>query len=129
MCSMHRIGYAYWRNGDKKEAEYYFNEQIRFCEESIKLKRFAAEIALTAYYDLAGVYAFMGKKEKAYENLRVIARVPVFPLWLLTLIENDYLFDGIRNEAEFKQIVNEIEAKYQAEHERVRKWIEEQGML
>jgi hypothetical protein len=26
-----RIGYAYWQNGYKEEAEYYFNEQIKYC--------------------------------------------------------------------------------------------------
>ena len=45
------------------------------------------------------------------------------------LIKHEPLFDSIRNEAEFQQIVRDVEAKYQAEHERVRKWLEEQGML
>jgi hypothetical protein len=39
------------------------------------------------------------------------------------------MFDGIRNEPEFQQIVVEIEAKYKAEHERVRQWLEENEML
>ena len=38
-------------------------------------------------------------------------------------------FNNIRNEPEFQQIAKDIEAKYQAEHERVRKWLETQGML
>jgi hypothetical protein len=44
-------------------------------------------------------------------------------------IKTDPIFNNIRNEPEFQQIVKDIEAKYQAEHERVRKWMEEQGML
>jgi hypothetical protein len=86
-------------------------------------------VNFTANYDLAGVYAFMGNRDKAYENLRVWARTPVFPLWWVGLIKEDPLFDSIRNEPEFQQIVRDVEAKYQAEHERVRKWLEEQGML
>jgi molybdopterin converting factor small subunit len=39
------------------------------------------------------------------------------------------LFDNIRDETEFQQIVKDVEAKYQAEHEKVRKWLEENGML
>jgi hypothetical protein len=35
----------------------------------------------------------------------------------------------IRNEPEFQQIANDVEAKYQAEHEKVRKWLEETGQL
>jgi molybdopterin converting factor small subunit len=30
------------------------------------------------------------------------------------------------NQPEFQQIVRDVETKYQAEHERVRKWLEEQ---
>jgi hypothetical protein len=37
------------------------------------------------------------------------------------------MFDRIRNESDFQKIVKGMEAKYQAENERVRKWLEEQG--
>ncbi len=124
----HRIGYVFWQNGFKKEAEYYFNEQKRICEESIKMGRWYS-INFTASYDLAGVYAFMGDRDKAYENLRVLARIPVYPIWWVELIKEDPLFDSIKDEPEFQQIVRDVESKYQAEHERVRKWLEEQGML
>jgi len=50
-------------------------------------------------------------------------------LWAVTLIKIDPLFDSIRDEPQFQQIVIEVEAKYQAEHERVRKWLEEQGKI
>jgi molybdopterin converting factor small subunit len=39
------------------------------------------------------------------------------------------VFDNIKDEPEFQQIVRDVEAKYQAEHERVRKWLEENDML
>ena len=71
----------------------------------------------------------MGEKEKAYENLRTCTSIPVFPLWWLNLIKNDPLFDSIRNEPEFQQMITDLEAKYQAEHEMVRKFLEDQGML
>ena len=129
LAYLHRYGYVYWQNGLKKEAEYFFNEQKKYCEESIKLKRYTATVLLTAYYDLAGVHAFLGEKEKAYENLRILGEIPIFPRWWLTLIKNDPLFDGMRNETGFQIIVNDLEAKYQAEHERVGKWIEEQEIL
>ena len=45
------------------------------------------------------------------------------------LIKNDPLFNSIRNEPEFQKIVGELESKDQAEHGRVRKWLEEQGKL
>jgi hypothetical protein len=36
---------------------------------------------------------------------------------------------NITNKPEFQHIARDIETKYQAEHERVRKWLEEQEML
>ncbi|MGC1390762.1 MAG: hypothetical protein WA816_06970 [Bacteroidales bacterium] len=48
---------------------------------------------------------------------------------MVTLIKTDPFFNNIRNDPAFQQIARDIEAKYQAEHERVRKWLEEQGML
>jgi len=48
---------------------------------------------------------------------------------MVTLIKYDPLFDNIRNETDFQQIVRDVEAKYQAEHERISKWLEEQGTL
>jgi hypothetical protein len=47
----------------------------------------------------------------------------------LKIIKTDPLFGSIRNEPEFQQIAMDVEAKYQVELERVRKWLEEQGML
>jgi hypothetical protein len=49
--------------------------------------------------------------------------------WAHVQINDDPLFDSIRDEPEFQQIVHEVEAKYHAEHERVRKWLEENDML
>jgi len=125
---MHRIGYAYWRNGFKDSADYYFNKQVEYCNVAIRLGRPYGQNF--AYYDLAGVYAFMGNKIKAYENLKSFNQCPFGQvLWIVKYIKIDPLFNSIRDEPEFQQIVREIDAKYQAEHERVRKWLEEQGML
>jgi TolB-like protein/Tfp pilus assembly protein PilF len=125
----HRIGYTYWQNGLRKEAAVFFKKQREICEESIKMKRAYATVWLSAYYDLAGILAFTGEKEKAYENLRIFNKRPVFSKWFLTLITDDPLFDKIRNETEFQQIVKDLGGKYQAEHDRVAKWLEEQGIL
>ena len=125
---MHRIGYAYWVNGYKKEAEYYFDEQLAYSKNDIELKRPWGQ-RLYPYYDIAAIYAFRGDKEKAYENLKLFNQRLGMPLWAVSFMKTDPLFNSIRNEPEFQQIVRYVEAKYQAEHERVRKWLEEQATL
>jgi hypothetical protein len=51
-----------------------------------------------------------------------------YPKWWLVYVKYDPLFDIIRNEERFQKILRNMEAKYQAEHERVRKWLREQEM-
>jgi TolB-like protein len=120
----HRIGYAYWKVGKYKEAEYYFNEQIRYGTESIKLGRLIAS-RKAAQYDLACVYAFLGDKVKAYQYLDEVNEMNYFPNWWVVFAKHDPLLESIRNEERFQKILQDMESKYQAEHERVRKWLEE----
>ena len=123
---MHRIGYVYWKNGYKEEAARFFTEQIKYCNKMIKLKRSWGQ-GLYAYFALAGIYAFRGEKDKAYKNLRIFNQIQRVNSVVPMLMKTDPLFNSIRNEPEFQQIARDVEAKYQAEHERVRKWIEEGG--
>lgn len=120
----HRIAIALSRAGKEKEAEYYFNQQIRYSEESIKLGRKYSRQG-GAYYELAGVYAFSGNKKKAYEYLDTLNKMNVIPYlkWGI-LIRYDPLFESLRGEARFLQLTGELEKKYLSEHERVRKWLE-----
>ncbi|MBE9518219.1 MAG: hypothetical protein IMY68_06595, partial [Bacteroidetes bacterium] len=122
---MHRLGYAYWENGFYAEADYYFDTMIEYYNELSQLGRKGN----SANYDLAGVYAFRGEKDRAYENLRKFNEMEGIPLWWLQLLKDDPLFDSIRDEPEFQKIVRDVESKYQAEHERVRQWLEENDML
>jgi len=126
LFGMHRVGLAYRHSGEREKADYYFDKQIEYCNRSIDLGRVYGPNS-RVYYDLAAVYAFRSERDKAYENLRLYNRIQSGSLMNVLLIKNDPLFNNIRNEPEFQQIVKDVEAKYQAEHERVRKWLEEQG--
>ena len=121
-------GYVYWKNGYKEEAEYYLNKALENSYKQIKLGRDLSAQFLS-YYDIAAGHAFRGERDKAYENLKIFNQKKIMPLSMVTLIKVDPLFDSIRDEPEFQQIVKDMESKYQTEHERVGKWLEEQGML
>ncbi len=125
---MREIGYVYWQMGNKEKAEYYFNEYIINSNKIIELGGEVGHAFMSRYF-LASVYAFRGEKDKAYENLRIFNLRQIMPSWMVVRIKNDPLFDSIRDEPEFQQIVRNVEAKYQAEHERVRQWLEDNDML
>jgi TolB-like protein len=125
------IGFAYLQNGFEKEAEYYLDGQIDSLKTSLK-KSLYPWYRTFVIYNLAEIYACMGDKGKAYEYLKMLKQTPLFEvmnLSRLTYIKNDPLFNSIRQEPEFQGILKDMESKYQAEHERVRKWMEEQGKL
>jgi TolB-like protein/AraC-like DNA-binding protein/Tfp pilus assembly protein PilF len=122
------IGYSYWKMGRIKEAEYYFDQQIKIDLECIRLGRWNV-INGQAQWDLAKVYAFRGDKEKAYRYLDEVNRNQAFPLWWVTSFKYDPFFKSIRQEPRFHKILKDVEAKYQAEHERVRKWMVKEGIM
>jgi len=122
------IAYYYWKTGRTKEVKYYFNQGIRFELESIRLGRLIS-INKQAHFNLAKVYAFTGNKEEAYRYLDEVNKNRAFPLWWVTSFKYDPFFNSIRQEPRFQIILKDVEAKYQAEHERVRKWLVSQGMM
>jgi hypothetical protein len=100
----------------------------RFHNEMLELDIHYFAIYWT-FYNLAAAHALLGEKDKAYENLKLMNQHERMPKWMVKDIKNDPLFESIRDEPEFQQIVRDVEAKYQAEHERVKQWLEENDML
>jgi TolB-like protein/Tfp pilus assembly protein PilF len=123
--NMHRMGYALWVNGFREEGNAYFDKYIGICNNTLKTGRRPDIIAYT-YFDLAGIYAFRGEREKAYQYLRDFTRSKNSFLFMVTLLKNDPLLDGLRHEPEFRNIVRAMEVKYEHVHEEVGKWLEKQ---
>jgi tetratricopeptide (TPR) repeat protein len=121
--SAHRVGIILWMNGKKEEAMEYFNKQITFCTESIRKKD---PYRLSAPYDLAGVYAFLGNKEEAYKWLREYEKLG-FTAGIHEFIKVDPLFDNLRNDEEFKEIVKRANEKAAEIRARISQ-MDEQGM-
>ena len=114
------FGYALIQNGEVTKG-------LRFIEEDFTAnqKRLGPEGGDPgSRFALAEIYAYRGEKEKAFEQLRTLVRLGGNNLERLSSLRTP-LWDNIRNEPEFKSIFSEIEAHYQAEHERVKKWLEE----
>ena len=123
---IHRRAYVYSEVGEKEKANGLFNQMEQYLLQIIEL---SGTTAFFANYDLAGIYAYRGDKQNAYEYLNTFRQLPRPYEWIVTLIKNDPFFDSIRAEPEFQQIVLEVEAKYRAEHERISQWLKKIDML
>ena len=87
----YRFAIAFWRVGKHKEAEYYFNQDIKYAEGSIKLGRSDAEWG-GSYYGLAAIYSFLGDKAKAYKYLEGVNKLNTYPLFWVVLMRHDPCF-------------------------------------
>ena len=125
---MNRMGYLLWMLGKKEEAQHYFQGMIAHCKRHIRMNTGYGQAS--ASFDIAGVYAFIGEKDSAYHYLEIFQKTNKQIAYLVAMLkELDPLFEPIRHEERFQHLVDQMEAKYQAEHERLRKWLEENDML
>ena len=125
---IHRVGYACWENGLADQAEDYFNLQLRYCNRLIDSKKFWGQHYF-AHYDRAAIYAFRKDTEKAYQDLRVVRQIQQPPLWLVTLIEKDPMFESIRNEEPFQQIMKEINNAFRKEQNLIALKLRQTGII
>lgn len=124
----HWIGYLFWKKGKVEEAEYYFNEQVRWCEESMRLKRSYATM-YGAHHDLACVLAFKGDTVRAIQLLAEINdNKNFFVSRYISQFENEPFFESIHDDLRYQKILEDMKAKYQKEHDRIKNWLERTRM-
>ena len=122
-------GYASWLMGEDEQAEYYFNLQIKYGEEIIEQNR-AHAIYGHSYIDMIKVFAFTGRQAKAFEYLDELAENQnTVNKLMIAMIKLCPMIEPIHGEPEYKEIMQKMEIKYQTEHNRVKKWLEETGRM
>ena len=120
--TLHREGYILWNIDKKEEAMKYFNDQLKRIEEGKKLGR-----QLATAYDQAATYAFLGQEKKAIDYLKECANEN-FGIGLEYFIMHDPLFEKLRTNKEFKEIIDRAQSK-KTEIRRQVKELEAKGEL
>jgi hypothetical protein len=78
---------------------------------------------------LACIYSAKGEKAKALKYLQMLKKRDTNTLWMVTRLKFSPMLDNIRNEPEFADILQDVETKYQKEHERIGKLLREYGEM
>jgi TolB-like protein/Flp pilus assembly protein TadD len=126
---MFRIGQSYMNIGMEEAAANYLNRAWDLFNKLVELERFSFSTEIADLYKGSLLYAELGDTDNAFKYLRLLNQKQHIPVRIVVFLKADPAFNDIRDEPEFKQIFSDIEAKYQAEHERVRKWLEENDLL
>jgi tetratricopeptide (TPR) repeat protein len=121
--SLHRLGYVQWQLGRRDEANQHLSEAIKKQEENVN------QGDVRAHFILAGIYTLIGDKEKGYYHLERYTDQKFFNLGQIRETSECPMFDNIRGETRYQEIIRNMETKYQRERERVEKWLKENEML
>lgn len=121
------LGFAYFENGQKKEAGFHFNGVIKKQLNIIKLNQ--ASTTCAAYLTLAKIYSVRNEKAKSIEMLQKAKEYMNHTVIRIKDYKNCTMFDNIRQEPEFAQYIKEAEVKYQREHNKVEKLLRAEGIL
>ena len=120
----HRLAYVLYKLNSKKEAFALMDSSLYRMKKVAELGRFPLE-----HYDVAAVYAFLEQKEEAYRILRRPADDNAVWGWgAPNLIKVDPLFDNLRRDKEFRDIVASVHEEKRKLRERVRR-LEARGDL
>jgi TolB-like protein/Tfp pilus assembly protein PilF len=93
------------------EAEKYFKQAFDYLERTIELERLSATGGMDPY-DLAAQYAFVGEKKNAYQILHYMEEQKNLECWMIWWMQFDPRFETMREDAEFKAIIQRQENRY-----------------
>ena len=107
----HRYAYTLWNLGRKEEANRYFLSEIERDQAFLNDSTQTFGLGFTMYYDIAGVYAFLGNKQKAFTWLeKIIAQNSLSLATTPGFILKDPLFTKLHGETEFQSYLQTIES-------------------
>jgi tetratricopeptide (TPR) repeat protein len=110
----YRLAIVLWHMDQKEEALKLFNEQM----ERDKYLLHDDEIQRRELYDLAAVNAFLGNKEEAFYWLEKFKESKPWDVYDYRLMEQEELFDSIKEDERFKAIVKEVKEYVLKEREK-----------
>ena len=121
-------------SGHRKEAMYYFDKQTELYLNTLKLD--PNDYQANTY--LAGIYSFLGDSRKALRIFNVEKMLneaqrqddnKVAALSYLNLLKSDPLFENLRKEPSFQEYLKVYSDIYSKDHDRLQKWLAEQGKI
>jgi hypothetical protein len=121
------FGFTYLEIGHKEEADFHFESTIKEMLKYIELDQ--PSVTCEACITLAKIYSALNEKAKALEYLQMVKECMGFTIFRIKDYKYCTMFDNICNEPGFAEYLKEAEARYQIEHEKVKKLLLEEGIL
>ena len=115
------------------EISYVFEQKGITDESQTLLKdfRFFAENEESIYQHMfMGLYyAYLGDKQQALKHLWLFTEEENFQYWIILFLPLDPVVDGIKDDPEFKAVMEKLEKKFWDSHAKTRSMLEEKDLL
>ena len=113
--------YAYLIKGERKKALHYSEEDIKFRLKIIERQN--PDSICDAYFNLIYIYSAMGNEAKAMESLKMVSACKDFKMQPMKLFElkNHPIFEAIREEPDFQQLIAKNDTRIQPEIKKIEK--------
>ncbi|WP_027077474.1 helix-turn-helix domain-containing protein [Maribacter antarcticus] len=115
-----KIGLVYQKKGLDAQAAKFFNSYAAFCEKDQSIYK---------SMHLAMKYVSAGKNEQAIEQLNVFATQNNYWYWILIYQDINPLMKPLKNDPEFKEVIQKIEERFWKNQKQLRKSLEEKGLV
>jgi len=79
--------------------------------------------------ELSRLYSIENDKEKALEQLNIFSQQKYHFIYSIRMLDDDAVFDSIRDLREFKRIYNQIDTKFWKNHQIIKNELEGKGLI
>jgi TolB-like protein/AraC-like DNA-binding protein len=114
------VGLAYEKAGEPEKAKAFIEDYRQYMETDQTAYR---DLGLYAYYD------YTGDRVKAIEHLRSFEKQDNIQYWIILFARQEPKPGSISNLPVCKKLMDEIEAKFWANHEKLNVTLEDKGLL
>lgn len=115
-----KIGVTFDKVGDQELSDKYF-EQYRTWAEN--------DPSIYSNFSLAFYYSYKGDTDKAIDYLEAFTQHDNFHYWTILFTPIDPLMDNLKQHPQYNKVFREIEDKFNANHKRIEKSLQEKGLL
>lgn len=115
-----KIGLVYEKMGLEEQAADFFNAYAAYCERDQSIYKSAST---------AVKYTHEGKFDLAIEQLKIFAKQENYQYWIVLFFEKDPLIAPLKSRPEFDGIMQKIEDRFWENQNKLRKSLEEKGLM
>jgi tetratricopeptide (TPR) repeat protein len=121
------LGFAYFENGQKAEADFHFDGVITEMKKIITLNQ--SSVNCRVYLTLVKIYSARNDRVHAIEYLHKVRECIGSTVLRVKDFKNCTMLDNIRKEPEFALYLRDAEQRYRDEHDKVAEILLREGIL